>query len=66
MADLPKFLLTILRGDFDPNLGDIAEALSQRQSDLTYQQMAAAALAAYVELSGISVEDVLKSLTDEE
>lgn len=65
MADIAPLLLAIHRGEYDPHLGDIAQSLAQRQLDLTDQQLAAALLAAYVQLTDVSVDEMIASLQDQ-
>ncbi len=66
MADVAKTLVAIARGDFDDNLGDIADVLAVRQADLMDQQLAAVVLAAYVKSTGTSIEDALAAATEGE
>jgi hypothetical protein len=59
VADIGDVLIGIARGDFDTNLGHIADALEIRNRDLIDQQIAAVAIAAYIDKTGLALEDVV-------
>ena len=63
MADL-ALLLAIAQGKHDEELAEIAGAVAQRVDDLTVVATMSQALAAYAELTGVSLHE-LSSLNQE-
>ena len=58
MADSCQVILAIGRGEYDRDLGHIAQAVTQRLSDLADLAKVFRALTTYAELTGISLEEL--------